>query len=132
MPIDPVREQQVTLRWVWHTKDFASLRVGRIELAQISKAASSEIWFYTLRFGVQDERRIWSEPTQIAAMHTAEKHAERVITDEASPYATPARHAAAEMAKKPHEKISVAAADLISAAVHTLSDRRYAEAPKNC
>lgn len=74
---DPLR--QTTLRWERRSTGFFALVLGRIEIAQISKATASENWFYTLRFCAAGERASYSVPTEAEAKAIAEHHAARVL-----------------------------------------------------
>lgn len=67
------------LRWVEHDPTFASLMLGRIELAQISKGQGSEHWFYTLRFPLAGERACYSTGNEADAKAVAEAHARKVL-----------------------------------------------------
>ncbi len=69
----------VVVRWVWHTDDFASLMVGRIQLAQISQGAASRDWYWTLYFCEPGERPSYSSEDQGSAIAVAEAHARKVL-----------------------------------------------------
>ena len=68
-----------SLRWITHDNTFASLMLGRMELAQISKGRASDDWFYTLRFCEVGERASFSELTETSAKAVAEAHAAKVL-----------------------------------------------------
>lgn len=53
--------------------------LGRIELAQVSKARASEYWFYTLKFTQGEERDAYSELTETAAKAVCVTHALKVL-----------------------------------------------------
>ena len=65
-------------RWVWHSDGFASLMLGRVQLAQISLGTSGH-WSWTLFFCRPDERSTYSSKDKAVAMATAAAHAEKVL-----------------------------------------------------
>ncbi len=67
------------LRWVPHDATFSSLMLGRIEIAQVSRGDTGDVWFYTLRFCKSDERMCYSEPTEEAAKAICEAHVEKAL-----------------------------------------------------
>lgn len=67
------------MHWVAHGGSFSSLMLGRIELAQVSKARASEYWFYTLKFTQGEERDAYSELTETAAKAVCVTHALKVL-----------------------------------------------------
>jgi len=67
------------LYWVEYAPTFASLKLGRIELAQITQGILSGHWFYTLRFNVKDEKQSFSTPTRAEAEAIAMEHARKII-----------------------------------------------------
>lgn len=67
-------------RWVWHHDTFASLMIGRVQLAQVS--GSPNCWSYTLFHVRPGERPGYSAPTRDEAMRAAQAHAGKVLTDE--------------------------------------------------
>jgi len=77
------RDNQTTthLRWVWRDDTFASLMLGRIQLAQISKATASHHWFYTLFVVEPGERASYSAPDRETAMRAAQEHAGKVMSE---------------------------------------------------
>ena len=66
-------------RWVWHADDFASLMLGRVQLAQISHGKSSGYWSWALFFCKPDERSGYSSKDKALAMAAAEAHAAKVL-----------------------------------------------------
>ena len=66
-------------RWVEHDPTFASFRLGRIELGQVSLGAASGNWFFTCRFCADGEVAAYSAPTQAEARSEVEAHARRVL-----------------------------------------------------
>lgn len=76
---DGAHKTTETLRWVWHDKTFASLMLGRVQLAQVS--GSPNCWSYTLFFTKPGERPSYSAPTCVEAMREALTHAEKVLAD---------------------------------------------------
>lgn len=80
---DRTTQTTASLRWVQHASDFASLMLGRVELAQITRGntAAGGHWFWTLRFCRTGERPCFSAPTESEARAVAEEHARKVIND---------------------------------------------------
>ena len=66
-------------RWVWHSDTFASLMLGRVQLAQVSHGASH--WSWTLFFCERGERSKYSSENKAVAVATAEAHARKVLAD---------------------------------------------------
>lgn len=66
-------------RWVWHADDFASLMLGRVQIAQISQGAASRHWFWTLFFCEAGEKPSYSSEDKRTAMLVAEAHARKVL-----------------------------------------------------
>ena len=69
----------VLLEWRWHTTTFASLMVGRVELAQISNSSTTNDWFYTLRFTKNGERSAGSKENKAAAMTLCIDYATNIL-----------------------------------------------------
>ena len=67
------------LRWLAHSDDFASLMLGRIEIAQASKARSSGTWFLSLRFCEASQNPNPCAPSREGAEAIAEAHARDVL-----------------------------------------------------
>lgn len=72
--------QTADLRWEWHDPTFASLMLGRIELAQINQGRVTGDWFWTLRFTEGDERPSFSSLGEHEAQQVCEEHARRVLS----------------------------------------------------
>ena len=70
----------VTPRWERRSPDLQTLRLGRIELAQLSRARSGE-WFVTLWFTRDYDGPSVSCATESTARALAEAHARRVLGD---------------------------------------------------
>ena len=68
-------------RWVWRDETFAQLMLGRIKMAQVSKATATDNCFYSLFYARPGERPGYSAPTQTEAMAACEAHAWRVLAD---------------------------------------------------
>jgi len=68
-----------TPHWVWNSDTFASLMLGRVQLAQISRGATT--WSWTLFFCRSDERSFYGAKDKAVAMETAEAHARKVLAD---------------------------------------------------
>ncbi len=66
--------------WVWHADDFASLMLGRIQIAQISYGKGSGYWSWALFFCKPGERAGYSTKDKARAMAEAEAHAQKVLT----------------------------------------------------
>lgn len=69
-----------SVRWVDCDASFHVLRLGRIEIAQISQSAATGHWFYTLRFAEPGERASFSCATQDEAKAVYEAHARKVVS----------------------------------------------------
>lgn len=67
-------------RWVWHADDFASLMLGRIQIAQISYGKGCGYWSWTLFFCAADERSGYSSKDKASAVAAAEAHATKVLS----------------------------------------------------
>ena len=68
-----------SLRWITHDKHFHSLMLGRIEIAQINKARTTDDWFYYLRFTQGSEQASFSEPNEENAKAVCVAHAAKVL-----------------------------------------------------
>ncbi len=68
-------------RWVWHTETFASLMLGRIQLAQISYSPGSDYWYWTLFFCKKNEKSSFATKSKSEAMSIAELHARDITND---------------------------------------------------
>ena len=66
-------------RWVWHADDFASLMLGRIQIAQISHCKGSGYWSWALFFCTPNERSGYSSKDKARAIAEAEAHAAKVL-----------------------------------------------------
>lgn len=64
-------------RWVWHEPGFASLMIGRVQLAQVSHGATT--WAWTLFFCEKGERSTYADEDKAVAMQAAEDHARKVL-----------------------------------------------------
>lgn len=72
----------IDTRWIWHDLDFASLMLGRIQIAQISRGAASGHWYWTLFFCRDGERPSYSAEDKSTAIAVCEAHARKIISDE--------------------------------------------------
>jgi hypothetical protein len=78
MAEQPVQATTPPPRWKWHDETFASLMLGRVQLAQISRG-SSRHWSWTLFFCDRGERPTYSSEDKGEAMAVAEDHARKVL-----------------------------------------------------
>ena len=81
------KSETTETRWVWHDETFASLMMGRIQIAQVSQGTSrSGHWRWTLLFCTHEERSFYASPDKAVAMATAESHAQKVLAAEKPPH----------------------------------------------
>jgi hypothetical protein len=74
------RSETAEVQWKWHDRNFASLMLGRIELAQIAQGDAGGHWFWTLRFTKPGETASYSSLTEYEAIKVCQEHARKVLS----------------------------------------------------
>lgn len=68
------------LRWKLHSDDFASLMLGRVQVAQISRGTSGN-WYWHLFFCRPPERESYGDASRDVAIAEAESHARKILSE---------------------------------------------------